>query len=105
MTPLSVDEVARLIRNRWGVSYDLKIVVRGNCIYLHIMWGYLEQKSFGLTEEEYLENLSYVVDVINRLDRALLVKKWLSDCPSKPRLGKALSLPLGGGYRSEEFLL
>ncbi len=105
MTPLSVDEVARLVRAKWGVSYDLKIVVRGNCIYLHIMWGYLEQKSFLCTEQEYLKNLSYVVEVINRLDKALLVRRWVLDCSSKPRLGKALSLPLGGGHLSQEFAL
>ncbi len=105
MTPLSVDEVTRLLRARWGVSYDLKIVIRGNSIYLQIMWGYLEQNSFRLTEKEYLENIGYVVEIINRLGKSLLVRRWLLDCQSKPRLGKALSLPLGGNYSLKEFVL
>ncbi|WP_041391035.1 DUF3067 family protein [Prochlorococcus marinus] len=93
---LSVREVLTLIRGHWGVSYDLRLVIRGNGIYLHIMWAYLEQKSFGLTEEEYLQSLAYVIDVVNRLGQASVVRNWLLNCSSKPRLGKAISLKLKG---------
>ncbi len=104
-SPLTVNEVLGLLRKRWGVSYDMTIVVRNNCIYLHVMWGCLEQKSFHLDDKEYLKQIAYTIDVLNRLGQAQLVRNWLINCKGKPRLGKALSLPLNVDERADEFVL
>ena len=103
--PLSVDEVVDVLMDRWGVRYDMRIVIKDNCIYLHIMWAFLEQKSFYLSEDEYLERIAYILEILNRLGNASKVREWLLTCSSRPRLGKAVSLTLKRDHRSEEFLI
>ncbi len=103
--PLEVEEVMGFLRKRWGVTYELKLLVKGKSLFLQIMWGYLEQQSFSLTEEEYREELSKIIEIINRLDQTSEVRTWLFNQDRKPRLGRALSLPLRAGEGLEEFLL
>ncbi len=103
--PLAVEEVIKVLRNRWGVTYDLRILKKDKRLYFQIMWGFLEKQSFPLTEKEYRENLAEVLDVVNRLGKSSNVRNWLLKIEGKPRLGKALSLPLMGDERLEEFLL
>ena len=70
-----------------------------------MMWGYLEQQSFPMDEETYRAHLEEVVEVVNRLGLAKQVREWLFTTPKKPRLGKAVSLPLEAAGRLEEFVL
>ncbi|WP_011124616.1 MULTISPECIES: DUF3067 family protein [Prochlorococcus] len=93
------------LRNKWGVRYELRLLVKGKSMYLQIMWGYLEQQSFPLSESEYRAMLAEILEVINRLGRACMVRSWLLQVKRKPRVGKALSLPLRVDERSEEFVL
>ena len=67
--------------------------------------GYLEQQSFPLNEEGYRSHLAEVLEIVNRLGQAGVVRDWLSTTRDRPRLGKALSLQLQGEERLEEFLL
>ena len=103
--PLEVEEVISFLQKRWGVTYELKLLVKGKSLFLQIMWGFLEQQSFPLSEEKYREELAKIIDVINRLDQASEVRVWLLRQESKPRLGRALSLPLRADEGLEEFLL
>ena len=103
--PLTVNEVIDLLRQRWQASYDIQLVVRRKRLYLQVMWAYLEQQSFPLNEEEYCTHLAQVVEVVNRLGQAGVVRSWLNDTRDRPRLGKALSLQLQGEGRLEEFLV
>ncbi len=103
--PLTVDEVIGTLQQRWQASYDLQLVVRRGRLYLHVMWAFLEQQSFPLDESAYREHIAEVIDVVNRLAQADVVREWLSSTRDRPRLGKALSLPLEGAERLEEFLL
>ena len=92
--PLTVTEVRTLLQQRWGASYDVHLIQRQRRIYLHIMWGYLEQLSFPLDEPTYLARLADVVAAINQLGKGETVRTWLRTTTDRPRLGKALSLPL-----------
>ena len=103
--PLSVEEVVALFRSRWQASYDMQIVTRRRRFYVQVMWAYLEQQSFPLTEDAYQEHLAEVLEVVNRLGEAAAVRAWLQTTKDRPRLGKALSLQLPGEGRLEEFLL
>ena len=103
--PLTVDEVVELLRSRWQASYDLQLVTRRRRMYLQVMWAYLEQQSFPLSEEDYRSHLAEVLEIVNRLGEAGTVRDWLSATRDRPRLGKALSLQLQGEGRLEEFLL
>ena len=104
-SPLTVDEVIGCLQRRWQASYDLQLVVRRKRLYLQVMWAYLEQQSFPLDEAAYREHIAQVIDVVNRLAQADAVREWLATTRDRPRLGKALSLPLQGAERLEEFLL
>ena len=104
-SPLTVDEVIGCLQQRWQASYDLQLVVRRKRLYLQVMWAYLEQQSFPLDEAAYREHIAKVIDVVNRLAQADAVREWLATTRDRPRLGKALSLPLQGAERLEEFLL
>ena len=102
--PLEVNEIMSLIQNRWGVTYELIIVAKGKSLYLQMMWGFLEKQSFHLTEEEYRNNLAKVLEVVHRLGHSSKVEAWLLHINAKPTLGRALSLPLKGDCRLEEFV-
>ncbi len=103
--PLEVSEVMKLIRRRWGVSYELLIVVKGESLYIQMMWGFLEKQSLNLTETEYRNNLAKVLEIVNRLGQASEVRNWLLNIEGKPILGRALSLRLKGDWSLEEFVL
>ena len=104
--PLSEEELISLLRRRWQASYDLQLVRRQGRLYLHVMWGHLEQQSFPLTAEAYAEKLAAIVASLNGIGVAAQVRQWLATTRDKPRLGKALSLPLQlPEGRASEFLL
>ena len=93
-SPLGVEELISCLRQRWKATYDLQLVVRRRRLYLQVMWAYLEQQSFPMDLEAYRQHLGEVLDVVNRLGLAGEVRQWLGSTRDKPRLGKALSLPL-----------
>jgi hypothetical protein len=104
--PLSVDELLAVLRGRWQASYDLQLIVRRGRLYLQVMWGYLEQQSFPMSAEAYGAHLEELVATLNGLGVAEQVRQWLRSTRDRPRLGRALSLPLElPPGRSSEFLL
>jgi len=103
--PLTAAELLSILRERWGASYDLQLHRRAGRLYLQVMWAYLEQQSFPLTEEDYLVRLEQLVEQLNGIGQAYAVRDWLRNTRDKPRLGKALSFPLPDQGRLSEFLL
>ena len=103
--PLVVEEVMDCLRRRWGVTYDLKLLVKGERVYLQMMWRFLEQQSFPMDEETYKENLNQILEIINRGGQSDFVRTWLQNVESKPRLGRAITLPLFIDERLNEFVL
>ena len=105
MKPLEVEEIIYYLVNRWGKQYDFRLFTRRNNLYLQMMWKFLEQKSFPLTELEYKESLAEKIEVLNRGGYSEDVRLWLQTVNSKPRLGRALSLQLKINERMKEFLI
>jgi len=104
--PLAGEEVLRILRQRWQASYDLQLITRRGRLYLQVMWGYLEQQSFPLDAATYGARLEELVATLNGLGVAEQVRHWLSTTPDRPRLGRAMSLPLElPAGRASEFLL
>lgn len=103
--PLTAAELLSILRERWGASYDLQLYRRAGRLYLQVMWAYLEQQSFPLSEADYLERLEQLVEQLNGIGQADEVRNWLQTTRDKPRLGKALSFPLPDQGRLSEFLL
>ena len=104
--PLQADEVLALLRSRWQASHGLQLLQRGGRLYFQVMWNHLEQQSFPLSAEAYQEALEELVATLNGLGVAEQVRQWLQTTKDRPRLGKALSLPLElPPGRASEFLL
>ena len=103
--PLEVEEVVGYLRRRWGVRYDLKLLIKRDKIYLQMMRGFLEQQSFPLDEETYRENLNRTLEIINRAGQSNFVRNWLENVQAKPRLGRPITLHLSIDQRMSEFVL
>lgn len=104
--PLSREELLELLRSRWQASYDLQLVQRRGRVYLQVMWAYLEQQSFPLSDAEYLERIDALVAGLNGLGVAAQVRGWLGTTRDRPRLGRAMTLALDlPPGRASEFLL
>ena len=69
------------------------------------MWKYLEQASFPLSENEYLEHLDTVASYLNGMGGTEQVQGFIKETRERPRLGKAVSVPLDLGERTSEWIL
>jgi ribosomal protein S12 methylthiotransferase accessory factor YcaO len=104
--PLTGAELIGVLRCRWQASYDLQVVRRRGRPYLQVMWAHLEQQSFPLSPEAYGARLEEVAALLTALGAAAQVRRWLLTTAGRPRLGRALVLPLEVcGERAGEFLL
>ena len=103
--PLTVDEVIECLRRRWGVTYDLRLLIKRDRFYLQMMWGFLEQQSFPMNEETFRDHLNRILEIINRGGNSDFVRNWLENVQAKPRLGKAITLHLPMDQRMAEFVL
>eukprot|EP00899_Mesostigma_viride_P003331 jgi/Mesvir1/1299/Mv03764-RA.1 len=90
--------LATLIRQKWGKSYDVRFQKQtflGKEIWvLNVMWKFVEQSSFPMTEERYLEHLQATVDVLRDMGAISLVRNALLATTEKPRVGKAVSIQI-----------
>ena len=105
MRPLEVNEILYYLVKRWGRKYDFRLFKRTNYLYFQMMWKYLEQESFYLSEIEYKESLAEKIEILNRGGYADQVREWLRTVNSKPRLGRAVSLQLEINEKMKEFLI
>ena len=104
--PLTPSEVVGILQERWQATYDLQLIQRRGRLYLQVMWAYLEQQSFPLSPEAYGDKLEELVGTLNGLGVAEQVRHWLTTTSDKPRLGRAMGLPLElPPERASEFLL
>jgi hypothetical protein len=68
-------------------------------VALNIMWTHLEQRSFKMTEEQYMEKLDAVATMVNVLGQTDKVRSFLSapaksqnGMPRRPVVGTAISI-------------
>ncbi|ALF52842.1 DUF3067 family protein [Nostoc sp. FACHB-87] len=98
-------ELHQLLLDKWGYSYDVQFRRTQGKIFLQVMWKYLEQASFPLTEAEYQEHLDTIANYLNALDGTAQVKNFIAQTRDRPRLGKAVSIPLDLGERASEWIV
>lgn len=103
--PLSAEELRNLIYTKYGKTYDLSFVRRDipgkTFVSLNVMWQHLEQRSFKLTEAQYMEKLdgiSYLLTALGQSEhvRATLKERARSQkgLPPRPVVGTAISIRL-----------
>jgi hypothetical protein len=98
-------ELRQLLLEKWGYSYDVQVLRIKDKIYCQIMWRYLEQVSFPLSEGEYLAHLDQITTYLNGWGVTEQVETVIRETRSRPRLGKAVSIPLDLGNRSSEWIV
>ncbi len=98
-------DLQALLINKWGYSYDIQLRKIKGRIFLQIMWKYLEQVSFPLSEAEYLEQLNAVANYLNAWNSEQQVREYVEKTRTRPRLGKAVSIPLELGDRTSEWII
>jgi hypothetical protein len=98
-------DLRQLLLNKWGRSYDIQIRRTQGKIFVQVMWKYQEQTSFPLSETEYLEHLDTVAHYLNAWGGTTQVQDYIQRTRERPRLGKAVSIPIELGERSSEWLL
>ena len=99
------NELRRLILEKWGYSFDIRLRQTRGKIFLQIMWKYLEQVSFPMSEIEYIEHLNAVANYLNDWGSTNQVVEFIQQTRDRPRLGKAVSIPLTLGGRASEWIL
>ena len=98
-------ELQQILVNKWGRSYDVQLR-RTKCkIFFQIMWKYVEQVSFPLSQTEYLQHLDQVCNYINAWSVESKIKTFIAQTRDRPRLGKAVSIALDLGERASEWIL
>jgi hypothetical protein len=98
-------ELRQIILDKWGHSYDVQLRRAQGRILAQVMWRYQEQASFPLSESDYLEHLNAIAAHLNDWGTIEQVKEFIKTTKSRPRLGKAVNIPLEMGVRSLEWLL
>ncbi|KAK6122505.1 hypothetical protein DH2020_043755 [Rehmannia glutinosa] len=88
-------DLATLIRNKYGRSYDVQLIKKEfmgrNLLALNVMWKYMEQRSFPLTEEEYILRLDDVANTLKCWGAVSHVRSTLEKSKERPRIGKVNS--------------
>jgi hypothetical protein len=98
-------ELRQMLLDKWGCSYDVQLRRAQGKIFLQVMWKYLEQASFPLSETEYQEHLDSIANYLHALGGSTQVQTFITQTRDRPRLGKAVSIPLDLGERSSEWIL
>lgn len=98
-------DLHQLLLNKWGRSYDIQIRRTQGKIFVQVMWKYLEQASFPLSEGEYLEHLDRVAHYLHAWGGVRQVQDYIHQTRERPRLGKAVSIAIELGERASEWLL
>lgn len=104
-------DLATLIRNKYGKSYDVQLIKKEfmgrNFLAMNVMWKYMEQRSFPLTEEEYILRLDDVANSLKCWGAVSHIRNSLAKSKERPRIGKAVSIFIDmdeSGARANEWI-
>jgi hypothetical protein len=99
------EELHQLLLEKWGYSFDVQIRRIQDKIFVLVMWKYLEQASFPLSEPEYLAHLDTITSYLNAWGGTEQVRGFIKQTRERPRLGKAVTIPIDLGARASEWML
>ncbi|HEY9816837.1 MAG TPA: DUF3067 family protein [Candidatus Obscuribacterales bacterium] len=99
------EELHQLLMDKWGRSYDLQLRRIQDQVFLQVMWKYLEQVSFPRSEADYFAHLEAIAHYMNAWGSEQYIRQYIEQTRDRPRLGKAVSIPIDLGERASEWLL
>jgi len=104
-------DLATLIRKKYGRSYDVQFIKKEfmgrQLLAMNVMWKYREQRSFPLTEEEYLLHLDDIANTLKGWGAVSHIRSSLAKTKERPRIGKAVSIVIDldeFGGRAKEWI-
>ncbi|XP_054809054.1 uncharacterized protein LOC129311093 isoform X1 [Prosopis cineraria] len=104
-------DLATLIRDKYGRSYDVQLIKKEfmgrNLLALNVMWKYMEQRSFPLSEEEYILRLDDIANTLKCWGAVSHIRNSLAKSKERPRIGKAVSIFIDmdeSGARANEWI-
>jgi Domain of unknown function (DUF3067) len=98
-------DLQQLLLDKWGRSYDIQLRRTQGKIFVLVMWKYLEQASFPMTPNDYVAHLNTVASYLQAWGGFEQVQTFITQTKERPRLGKAVSIPLELGDRASEWIL
>ncbi len=87
-------DLRELLEGKLGQAYDVQFQRRGERRYFQVMWRYLGQASFALSEAQYTAHLQRTAYILDEWAVADQVRDYLNKTKERPRVGKAISIPL-----------
>lgn len=99
------EELHQMIVGKWGCSFDVQLRKVQGKVFFQVMWKYLEQASFPMSEEEYFDHLNEIAQYLNAWGSSSQVQAYIEQTSERPRLGKAVSVALDLGDRASEWML
>lgn len=99
------EELQQLIKGKWGYSFDVQLRKVKGKIFVQVMWKYLEQASFPLSPSEYIEHLNAIVSYLEAWGSVAQVTEFIEETRDRPRLGKAVNIPVNLGDRASEWIV
>lgn len=99
------EELHQMIVGKWGCSFDVQLRKVQGKVFFQVMWKYLEQASFPMSEEEYFDHLNEIAQYLNAWGSSYQVQSYIEQTSERPRLGKAVSVALDLGDRASEWML
>jgi Domain of unknown function (DUF3067) len=103
--PMTGVQLQDALISKWGKSYDVQFRRTQGKIFVQVMWRYLEQASFPMTPVEYQEHLEAVATYLQGWGAFGQVMEVIQTTRERPRLGKAISIPIELGDRASEWML
>lgn len=98
-------DLRQILLDKWGYSFDMQVRRTQGKIFVLVMWKYLEQVSFPLSEAEYMAHLDTIAAYLHAWGSTEYVKAFIKQTRERPRLGKAVSIPIELGDRASEWML
>ncbi|HBC43312.1 MAG TPA: DUF3067 domain-containing protein [Pseudanabaena sp.] len=98
-------QLRQAIADKWNFSYDVQLRKTQGKIFLQVMWRYQEQQSFSMNDVEFMQHLDTIASYLSDWGVVDQVQTFIANTKERPRLGKAVSIPLQIGDRSLEWLV
>ncbi|MCA6589409.1 MAG: DUF3067 family protein [Pseudanabaena sp. M090S1SP1A06QC] len=98
-------QLRQVIADKWNFSYDVQLRKTQGKIFLQVMWRYQEQQSFSMNDVEFMQHLDTIASYLSDWGVVEQVQTFIANTKERPRLGKAVSIPLQIGDRSLEWLV
>ncbi|KAI0562692.1 hypothetical protein FGB62_55g038 [Gracilaria domingensis] len=85
-----------VVRQRWGVEYDVQPQKRGERVYVQIMWRYFEQQSFYMDEYDFACHCEAVAQLLRKWGAVDYFCDYIASTKKRPVVGITINIPIPG---------